>query len=192
MSLEITQRCNLDCTLCHLSESAGARRDLPLDEVFRRIDVIAEQNGPNTDVSISGDDPTLRYKSELSKLIRYIRSRRMRASLFTKGILLTREWLQNLVADGFNDVAFHVNMTQQRKGFPTELALNQVRRHYIKMAHSIDLSVIFNTMSTEGNFHELPMLADFFIRQNDVVHFASFQLEQRPGAGLRRGAIPTH
>ena len=40
VSLEITQRCNLDCTLCYLSESAEAIRDLPLDEVFRRIDGI--------------------------------------------------------------------------------------------------------------------------------------------------------
>ena len=190
VSLEITQRCNLDCTLCYLSESAEAIRDLPLDEIFRRIDVIAAQYGPDTDVQVSGGDPTLRDKAELSEIVRYIRSKRMRASLFTNGILLTREWLQRLAADGLNDVAFHVDITQQRKGFATELALNQIRRQYIEMARGIDLSVIFNTTITEGNFHELPMLADYFVSQNDVVHFASFQLGATTGRGTSPGRDP--
>ncbi len=190
VSLEITQRCNLDCTLCYLSESAEAIRDLPLDEVFRRIDVIAAQFGPNTDVQISGGDPTLRDKGELSEIVRYIRSKRMRASLFTNGILLTREWLKTLVRDGLNDVAFHVDVTQQRKGFATELALNTIRERYIDMARGIDVSVIFNTTIAVDNFHELPMLADFFVRHNDVVHFASFQLGATTGRGASTGRDP--
>ena len=190
VSLEITQRCNLDCTLCYLSESAEAIRDLPLDEVFRRIDVIAAAYGPNTDVQISGGDPTLRDKDELSEIVRYIRAQGLRASLFTNGILLTREWLQKLARDGLNDVAFHVDVTQQRKGFATELALNTIREHYIDMARGIDVSVIFNTTIAEENFHELPMLADFFVRHNDVVHFASFQLGATTGRGISPGRDP--
>ncbi len=190
VSLEITQRCNLDCTLCYLSESAEAIRDLPLDEIFRRIDVIAAEYGPNTDVQISGGDPTLRDKKELSEIVRYIRARGLRASLFTNGILLTREWLQKLVGDGLNDVAFHVDITQQRKGFTTEFELNNIRERYIEMARGIDVSVIFNTTITAENFHELPMLADFFLRRNNVVHFASFQLGATTGRGASPGRDP--
>ncbi|MEO6782541.1 MAG: hypothetical protein ABI407_14565 [Bradyrhizobium sp.] len=40
VALEITQRCNLDCTVCYLSENSEAVKDLPLEEVFRRIDMI--------------------------------------------------------------------------------------------------------------------------------------------------------
>ena len=190
VSLEITQRCNLDCTLCYLSESAEAIRDLPLDEVFRRIDVIAATYGQNTDVQISGGDPTLRDKAELSEIVRYIRAKSMRASLFTNGILLTRDWLQKLADDGLNDVAFHVDVTQERKGFATELALNKIRENYITMARGIDVSVIFNTTIAEENFHELPLLADFFVRNNDVVHFASFQLGATTGRGTSLGRDP--
>ena len=60
VSLEITQRCNLDCTLCYLSESSEAVRDLPLEEVFRRIDMIHAHYGPGTDVQVSGGEPTTR------------------------------------------------------------------------------------------------------------------------------------
>lgn len=52
VSLEVTQRCNLDCTLCYLSEHSEAVRDIPLEEVFRRIDMIAAHYGKNTDVQV--------------------------------------------------------------------------------------------------------------------------------------------
>ncbi|HMF09169.1 MAG TPA: radical SAM protein, partial [Thermoanaerobaculia bacterium] len=43
VALEITQRCNLDCTLCYLSESSERVKDIPLAEVYRRIDGIFDQ-----------------------------------------------------------------------------------------------------------------------------------------------------
>ena len=46
VAVEITQRCNLDCTLCYLSESSEAVKDVPLDEVFRRIDLIRAHYEP--------------------------------------------------------------------------------------------------------------------------------------------------
>ncbi len=187
VSLEITQRCNLDCTLCYLSESAEAVRDIPLEELFRRIDDIALRYGPNTDVQISGGDPTLRDKAELSQIVRYIRRRGLRASLFTNGILLTRDWLARLAADGLNDVAFHVDMTQQRKNYTSEAALNVLRLAYIEMARGLPLSVIFNTTVFAGNLREVPMLACFFVEHSDVVRFASFQLGADTGRGSATG-----
>ena len=40
VALEITQRCNLDCSYCYLSESSQALKDIPIEEVYRRIDLI--------------------------------------------------------------------------------------------------------------------------------------------------------
>jgi 7,8-dihydro-6-hydroxymethylpterin dimethyltransferase len=190
VSLEITQRCNLDCTLCYLSDSAEAVRDIPLEELFRRIDDIALQYGPHTDVQISGGDPTLRDRAELSQIVRYVRAKGMRTSLFTNGILLTREWLQLLVGDGLNDVAFHVDITQERKGYASELAMNALRLKYINMARGLPLSVIFNTTVFAGNMHEVTALADFFVQHNDVVRFASFQLGADTGRGTVLGRDP--
>jgi 7,8-dihydro-6-hydroxymethylpterin dimethyltransferase len=186
VSLEITQRCNLDCTLCYLSDSAEAVRDIPIEDLFRRIDDIAVQFGLNTDVQISGGDPTLRDRAELSQIIRYVRAKGLRASLFTNGILLNRAWLSQLASDGLNDVAFHVDMTQQRKGFASEQEMNAIRMRYIEMARGLPVSVIFNTTVFANNMHEIAALANFFIQHNDVVRFASFQL----GADTGRGVIP--
>ncbi|MSQ73312.1 MAG: DUF3047 domain-containing protein [Betaproteobacteria bacterium] len=73
VALEITQRCNLDCTLCYLSEHSEAVRDIPLEEIFRRIDLIFRHYGPNTDVQITGGDPTLRQREELLAIVQRVR-----------------------------------------------------------------------------------------------------------------------
>jgi 7,8-dihydro-6-hydroxymethylpterin dimethyltransferase len=187
VALEVTQRCNLDCTLCYLSETAEAVKDLPLEELFRRIDTIFEMYGPNTDIQVTGGDPTLRRREELVAVIRRIRERGMRPSLFTNGIRATRSLLKELAEAGLVDVAFHVDMTQQRKGFSAEVELNQIRREYIGRVRGLGLSVMFNTTVFSENAHEISKLAAFFVANSDVVSLASFQLGADTGRGRARG-----
>jgi uncharacterized radical SAM superfamily Fe-S cluster-containing enzyme len=184
VALEITQRCNLDCTLCYLSDSAEAIKDIPIKEVFRRIDMIRERYGPNTDVQVTGGDPTLRQREELLAIVRRIRERGLRPSLFTNGILASRELLTALVQAGLVDVAFHVDMTQQRKGYASEVELNALRLEYIERTQGLGLSVLFNTTVFDGNFLELPELARFFVTHSRTVRFASFQLQADTGRGV--------
>ena len=186
VSLEVTQRCNLDCTLCYLSEHSEAVRDIPLEEVFRRIDLIHAHYGPGTDVQVSGGDPTLRRRDELVAIVGRIASRDMRASLFTNGILATRDLLEELAEAGLTDVAFHVDLTQGRNGFATEAALNEVRDRYIERARGLPVSVFFNTTVFDGNLEEIPDLVRFFASRADVVRLASFQLQADTGRGVLR------
>ncbi|MBI2289225.1 MAG: radical SAM protein, partial [Betaproteobacteria bacterium] len=109
VALEITQRCNLDCTLCYLSEHSEAVKDIPLEEVFRRIDLIHEHYGWNTDVQITGGDPTLRQRDELIAIVGRVRQRGMRPTLMTNGRKATRALLETLATEGLVDVAFHVD-----------------------------------------------------------------------------------
>ena len=186
VALEITQRCNLDCTYCYLSESSEALQDLPLQEVFRRIDLIHAHYGEGTDVQVTGGDPTLRKADELVAIVRYIRQRGMRSSLFTNGILATRSLLEKLCAAGLEDVAFHVDLTQQRKGYRSEVGLNALRLEYIERARGLPLSVFFNTTVYPGNEQEIPELAKFFAHHCDVVRLAAFQCGADSGRGTQR------
>ena len=184
VSLEITQRCNLDCTLCYLSDSAEAVRDFPLEEIFRRIDMIVQHYGPGTDVQVSGGEPTLRRRDELVAIVRRLAERGLRASLFTNGIKATRALLIELAQAGLTDVAFHVDTTQLRAGYRSESELNALRIEYIERARGIPICVFFNTSVHAGNFDDVPMLAAFFVAQADVVRFASFQLQAETGRGV--------
>jgi hypothetical protein len=188
VALEVTQRCNLDCSLCYLSESSEALKDIPLQEVFRRIDLIHAHYGDNTDIQVTGGDPTLRKREELVRIVRYIRARRMRSSLFTNGIKATRDLLAELVDAGLTDVAFHVDMTQQRKGYADEVALNAIRQEYIERARGLPLSVFFNTTVYAANVHEVPDIVQFFVRNCDVVRMCSFQIGAETGRGTERGS----
>jgi molybdenum cofactor biosynthesis enzyme MoaA len=184
VALEITQRCNLDCTACYLSESSEAVKDIPLEEVFRRINMIFDHYGLHTDVQVTGGDPTLRKRDELVAIVRRIREKGMRPTLFTNGIRAKRDLLQELVAAGLVDVAFHVDMTQQRNGYGDEIALNALRQEYIDRTRGLGLPVMFNTTVTDGNFDSIPEIVAFFVRNSDAVRLASFQLQADTGRGV--------
>lgn len=186
VSLEVTQRCNLDCTLCYLSDSSEAVKDTPLEEIFTRIELIRKHYGPNTDVQVSGGDPTLRDRKELVQIVKKITDLGMRASLLTNGIKASRDLLTELASVGLSDVAFHVDLTQERKGYKTEVELNKIREDYIARAKGLGLMIIFNTTVHAGNFHEIPDLIHFFRDQADDIRFASFQLQADIGRGVLR------
>lgn len=183
VALEITQRCNLDCTLCYLSGNAEATPDPPLPVLFERIDRIRETYGPGVSVQVTGGDPTLRERSELVAVVRRLSERGLRPSLFTNGLLATRDLIEELVANGLFDVAFHVDTTQRRKRWPTEAALNEVREEYVERVRGLPVACIFNTSVHAGNLDEVPMLARFFLERSDVVGMASFQLQADTGRG---------
>jgi molybdenum cofactor biosynthesis enzyme MoaA len=184
VALEVTQRCNLDCTACYLSEYSEAVKDLPLAEVFRRIDMIFEYYGPNTSVQVTGGDPTLRKRDELVAIVHRIRTKGMRPALFTNGIKASRELLVELAEVGLEDVAFHVDLTQGRRGYVTEASLNDIRQEYIERARGLPLGVYFNTTVFDGNFDQVPDVVAFFTRHSDVVRLASFQPEADTGRGV--------
>ncbi len=190
VALEVTQRCNLDCTLCYLSDHSEAVRDVPLGELFRRIDMVRDHYGPDTDVQVTGGDPTLRRRDELVAIVRRVRDRGMRPSLLTNGIKATRDLLKELCQAGLVDVAFHVDMTQGRQGYANETALNAVRAEYIERTRGLPLSVLFNTTVFDGNAHEIPQVVAFFVRCAGTVRLASFQLQANTGRGVA-GACAT-
>lgn len=191
VALEVTQRCNLDCTLCYLSEQAEAAHDVPLPLLLQRVDAIARHYGRHTTIQITGGDPTLRSVDDLIELCRHIRARGLRSCLMTNGIRARRPMLTQLAQAGLDDVAFHVDMTQERRGYGSENALNAIRRAYLEQADGLGLRVMFNTTVFDGNLAELPALARFFREEADRIALASFQLQTATGRGVLGGGSVT-
>jgi hypothetical protein len=104
----------------------------------------------------------------------------------TNGIRASRDLLEELCEAGLNDVAFHVDLTQERRGYRTERELNAVRLEYIERARGIPVAVIFNTTVCRDNFQEIPDLVRFLRSHADVVGMASFQLQADTGRGVLR------
>ncbi|WP_298851833.1 radical SAM protein [uncultured Ruegeria sp.] len=190
VALEVTQRCNLDCTLCYLSDRAEMTYDPPLSVLLARLVTIQSHYGEGVSVQLTGGDPTLRKVEDLEVLCREIRRFGMRSCLMTNGIRASRAFLTRLAAAGLDDVAFHVDMTQERSGFHSEVELNRVRRKYIDRAQGLGLRVLFNTTVFEGNVSDLPDLARFFRDQPEVA-FVSFQMQADTGRGFLRARPDT-
>ncbi|MEM6441568.1 MAG: radical SAM protein [Pseudomonadota bacterium] len=191
VALEVTQRCNLDCTLCYLSDLAEATPDVPLDVLFARIDEIHARFGPHTNIQVTGGDPTLRPLADLEALVARIRSLGMRSALFTNGIRADRTMLERLAEAGLNDVSFHVDTTQNRKGFADESDLNAVRADCLKRAAGLGLRVNFNTTLHDGNIEQVPALLAWFIAHADAINLASFQMQAETGRGTAGARAPT-
>ncbi len=183
VAVEITQKCNLDCTLCYLSEHSQSVKDIPISEVFRRLDLVVTHYGKGTHVQITGGDPTLRKHAELIDIVRYASEVGLYPALFTNGIAASRELLGRLAAVGLRDVAFHVDTTQRRTDYESEQALNVIREEYIKRCRGLGLMVIFNTTVHRDNFAQIPQLVSFFVKNADAVGFVSFQLQAETGRG---------
>ena len=183
VAVEITQKCNLDCTLCYLSEHSQSVADVPIEEVFRRLDDVLVHFGKGTHVQITGGDPTLRKHTELVEIIQYATQLGLKTALFTNGIAASRKLLKKLAVAGLSDVAFHVDTTQRRNDGETEAELNAVREEYIKRTEGLGLMVIFNTTVHKENFHEIPALVKFFRQHARQVGLVSFQLQADTGRG---------
>jgi organic radical activating enzyme len=186
VALEVTQRCNLDCTLCYLSDLAEAVQDVPMFELKRRIKMIHDHYGDFTNVQVTGGDPTLRSISDLVEIVTQIKSYGMRAAFFTNGIKASRAMLEALAHAGLNDIVFHVDMTQDRKGYQTEQDLNAIRLSYIERTKGLRFRVLFNTTIYDQNVADIPQLVRFFIKHADRVNLASFQMQADTGRGVLR------
>ena len=160
--------------------------DIPMHALLRRLDMLHAHYGPGTSVQITGGDPTLRKTEDLERLCREIRDRGMRSCLMTNGIRATRPMLARLANAGLDDVAFHVDLTQERPGFTDEVALNKVRSEYMSRAHELGLRILFNTTVFEGNLRQIPDLVRFFVRHGAEITLASFQLQADTGRGVLR------
>jgi uncharacterized radical SAM superfamily Fe-S cluster-containing enzyme len=191
VALEVTQRCNLDCTLCYLSDHSESVPDPPLDELKRKADRIKEQFGVGTNVQITGGEPTLRRRDELVEIVRYVAALGLAPALFTNGIRATRDLHAELRGVGLVDVAFHVDTTQERKGVTRESELDEVREEYLGRARGLGLATIFNTTAHDGNLDQLGDLVRFFVRHAGELGMASFQLQADTGRGVLHARGPS-
>jgi MoaA/NifB/PqqE/SkfB family radical SAM enzyme len=97
------RRCNLSCTYCN--EYDEVSKPVPLEEMFRRVDRLAELG-----VSIitqSGGEPLLH--PELDQIIARVRSHGVLAGMITNGYLLTRERIERLNRAGLEHLQISVD-----------------------------------------------------------------------------------
>lgn len=87
--LEVTSRCNLNCPVCFAEAGGAGSRDVPVEELKRRMEDLMSHGGP-FNLQISGGEPTVR--EDLPEIIRM--GRELGFTFFqlnTNGIRLAQE-----------------------------------------------------------------------------------------------------
>jgi organic radical activating enzyme len=97
------RRCNLACTYCNEFDKVSA--PVPLDEMLRRIDRLADLG--TLSVDLSGGEPLLH--PDLDAVIARIRARGMLASLLTNGYLLSRARIERLNRAGLDRLQISID-----------------------------------------------------------------------------------
>jgi MoaA/NifB/PqqE/SkfB family radical SAM enzyme len=97
------RRCNLACAYCN--EYDDHSKPVPLDEMLRRLDRLAELG--TTIVTISGGEPLLH--PDLDAIIGRIRSQGMLAGMITNGYLLTADRIKRLNRAGLDHLQISID-----------------------------------------------------------------------------------
>jgi MoaA/NifB/PqqE/SkfB family radical SAM enzyme len=110
------RRCNLSCAYCN--EYDDFSDPVPIEEMFRRIDKLAELG--TTLVTISGGETLLH--PQLDDIIRRIRSHGMISGLITNGYLLTPQRIQQLNEAGLDHLQISIDNVQ-----PDEISVKSLK-----------------------------------------------------------------
>lgn len=100
------RRCNLSCAYCN--EYDDVSQPVPLEEMYRRIDKLAELG--TTLITISGGETLLH--PQLDDIIRRIRSHGIIAGMITNGYLLTPQRIQQLNDAGLDHLQISIDNVQ--------------------------------------------------------------------------------
>ena len=139
--IEVTDTCDLHCPGCYRHQIEGHR---PADTVKKDIDVLIRLTNCDS-IAITGGEP-LGYP-DLTEIVRYIASKKIKPMIFTNGLLLTPELAENLIKAGLSKIHFHIDSAQERPGWTgkTETELNALRQYYADM--------LWNTRKIQCGFH---------------------------------------
>jgi uncharacterized protein len=183
--LKVVQHCNLNCTYCYVynrgDDSWRSRPLLILDTVVqqlaRRIDEhCARHNVGDFTVELHGGEPLLlgarRMQRVIDSLRSGIRSTRLRFTLQTNGLLLTREWIDlfqrnhmlfGVSLDGPPELADRKRIVLKDGGGSTQKLLDVIARLRVE-APAFD-EVFSGCLCVVNPDYDGGMLVDWFVDQ---------------------------
>ncbi len=124
--VEITEHCNLRCSVCYAESGPERQRHRPLDEVLAMLDAVIATEGEADVVQISGGEPTLH--PQLFEILDAARARPIRhLMLNTNGLRIAQ------------DPAFAERLAQYAPGFEIYLQFDSLEREPLMHLRGADL-----------------------------------------------------
>jgi len=184
----VMEACNFKCTACYLADTANDTPPLPFEEVKAQLDRIREHLGPWGNTQITAGEVTLLPCDDLIRILKYCREIELSAMVMTHGqnILQDPSYLHRLMTEGgLEKISIHIDTTQKgRLGLrsrDTETDIHWIRDAFANLVRQarkvtgLPLAAATTMTVTEDNFHQIPDVMRWLVRNNDAFRMISFQ-----------------
>ncbi|MBN1903905.1 MAG: radical SAM protein [Deltaproteobacteria bacterium] len=165
--LEITRRCDLNCSYCYQKSDPESNKTLFQIEQ----ELIATLGLRKTDtVFITGGEPLLH--PDLEAIVKTVKAYRVKPVLMTNGNRLNEDKVKALKEAGLFGFIIHVDRGQDRPAWKdkTEKLLNNLRQEYADMIHKAGGMICgFNTTILPETINELPDIVEWTVKNIDKV-----------------------
>jgi MoaA/NifB/PqqE/SkfB family radical SAM enzyme len=161
--LNITWRCNLDCSYC--TEYDNTKGDVPYHDLLRRIDKCRELGVLHTD--LIGGEPLLH--PDLVRLFQEITARGMTSGMTTNGFLLTADKLDQLSEAGLGRLQISVDGLRPTRGTPKSL---KTLKGKIELCARRPIWFRVNTVLCDETLDEVEEVARFCFDRGVGVNFS--------------------
>jgi len=161
--LNVTWRCNLDCSYC--TEYDNAKGDVPYEDLVARIERCRELGVLHTD--LIGGEPLLH--PDLVRLFEQIAARGMTSGMTTNGFLLTAEKLDRLLGAGLGRLQISVDRVAPTRETPKSL---RTLKGKIELCAGRPIWFRVNTVICDDTLDEVEEVARFCFERNVAVNFS--------------------
>lgn len=104
--LEITSKCNLNCTYCHNSDYNNLKNDMTSDELIKLITNMKTNYNINK-ILLTGGEPLIKY--DIYRIIKEITSLGIKVDMVTNGTLLTEKSIKKLEEAGLKRIRISID-----------------------------------------------------------------------------------
>ncbi|MCL6506957.1 MAG: radical SAM protein [Bryobacteraceae bacterium] len=157
LDLYVTMRCNIRCDFCNVRAGEYTHADLPLDRIASLLEE-ARKLGLE-EVHFLGGEPSLRKDLEL--MVRHASGLGLHTRIITNGMLLSRQRLAGLIAEGLGEIMISVDGLEATHNRLRQCSPDGWRRTLDCVRHAVDLGLRtrVSAVAYEDNYDEIvPLL----------------------------------
>lgn len=185
VTVQITNRCNLNCIHCH--RSLKNTKDLDFG-TFKRV--VRELRGTNVfNINISGGEPTLVAK--LAEMISFVDKIGMKVTISTNGVLLNKKLIKKYSRAGLKNLQLSLDSCNPEK-HDSIRGVGGAFKGLMKCAQLLkQLKVNFTIVTTIINQtpKEYEAVIDLAYRLGAAAHKTNTVIPQGEGGKLKQGAL---
>lgn len=150
--LEITSKCNLNCSYCHNSKYANSKDDLSYEQIKNLINCVINDNDIKK-ILLTGGEPLI--NPNVVDLVRFITSKGIKCDMVTNGILLTKEKMLELDKAGLKRIRLSIDdistKNHNRDNINSQIILNKIH----DIVDNTSIEVCIHTVVTPDNVDNL-------------------------------------